>query len=517
MKSLKVLQGLFANLSAFERKLLRKNLTTVNGSETVLSRFYRLLEKYPVDGAAFYSGKLYAGSSGSMDEAELHRFRKLIDRFTGRVEDVIVHDRILVEDSELYSDFYKKKFEVRKGLLLFMVVCNKVRHHAYLLDLLNKLLVICDDFELYLERALVLQHLSDLYLYESQNPKEYARCSKEIRNSFFLLESFNQARRLEHKFIGNVQHKSIDDVSQIAELEAAVNEASRLFELTKSFNILLIHLLLKLQWLHYNFDFYTSEEVAFAYLKIVQNNRSVRLNTNLSAAYMNIAYTQFYLNKFSEAMQYCRLAEKQGKQMEYNQNINREPQVFALLYLKDYRGALDLVNIMLASGIDGNGLYLMGRRKVLRCYALFLLGEYRQAWVHLQDTREAESDREGWNIGIRLLHILIALSTSKIDLADQRIAAMRKHIERTLRMRAMRKRDIVIFRILSHLSRSGFDFRDTWEERQKDFQQLKSDARELRWLPRSHEMVIFDQWFEARMLGKSYDPVFPLPANQAVV
>jgi tetratricopeptide (TPR) repeat protein len=362
--------------------------------------------------------------------------------------------------------------------------------------------------------VVVLQHLADLYLYEIDCQKEYLSCIAEIKRCYYLLESWNSATELENRFINNVQHKSIDDVSRIEELEAAVAKAEWLFESTGSKNIQLPYLVLKLQMLHYKFDFSRAEAVAYDYLKVVENNKAVRLKSRLSTAHMNIAYTQFYLNKFTEALEHCKLAAKQGVLTEYNQNINREPQVFALLYLKDYRGALDLVNRMLESGLDGNGHDLMGRRKVLRCYALFLLGEYKQAWLHLQDTREAESDREGWNIGIRLLNILISLSTDKIDLADQRIGALRKHIERTARMRALRKRDMVIFRILSHLSRSGFDFRETWEDRQKDFQQLKSDAQDLRWLPRSHELVIFDQWFESRMLGKPYDPVFPPPRQE---
>jgi hypothetical protein len=126
-----------------------------------------------------------------------------------------------------------------------------------------------------------------------------------------------------------------------------------------------------------------------------------------------------------------------------------------------------------------------------------------------------ESDREGWNLGIRILNIYLTLSTDKVDLADQRINAMRKHIERTARMRNLRKRDIVIFRILSHLSRSGFDFREVWEERQKDFQLLRSDESDYRWVPRSHELIIFDQWFEARVFGRAYVPVFPVPRISA--
>ncbi|MBK9318995.1 MAG: hypothetical protein IPM91_09390 [Bacteroidetes bacterium] len=116
----------------------------------------------------------------------------------------------------------------------------------------------------------------------------------------------------------------------------------------------------------------------------------------------------------------------------------------------------------------------------------YLQGEYKSAFKHLQQTKEVETDREGWNLGIRMMNIYLTLSTEKIELADQRIGSMRKHIERTAKMRHLRKRDVVIFRILSQLSRSGFDFKEVWEERRKDFNLLRSDQSDYRWVPRSH-------------------------------
>jgi hypothetical protein len=147
----------------------------------------------------------------------------------------------------------------------------------------------------------------------------------------------------------------------------------------------------------------------------------------------------------------------------------------------------------------------------MHAFVKFLLGDYKAAFVLLQDTKESESDKEGWNLGVRMLNIYLTLSTDKVDLADQRIGSMRKHIERTSKMRNLRKRDVIIFRILSHLSRSGFDFKETWEDRQKDFDLLRNGGGDYRWIPRSHELIIFDQWFEAKMLGKPYEPVFPKP------
>jgi hypothetical protein len=131
----------------------------------------------------------------------------------------------------------------------------------------------------------------------------------------------------------------------------------------------------------------------------------------------------------------------------------------------------------------------------------------------LQDTKEIEEEKEGWNIGIRLLQIFLTLETNKVDLADQRIESLRKHIERTTKMKSLRKRDVVIFRILRQLAYTGFDFKEVWETRQKDFVLLKSNEKDYKWMPRSHELIIFDQWFFAKVVNKEYIPVFPSPTE----
>ena len=110
-----------------------------------------------------------------------------------------------------------------------------------------------------------------------------------------------------------------------------------------------------------------------------------------------------------------------------------------------------------------------------------------------------------------MLQIFLTLETEKVDLADQRIESLRKHIERTTKMKSVRKRDVVIFRLLNHLSRSGFDFQEVWEDRQKDFILLSSNDPDYRWIPRSHELILFEQWFEAKVNGVPYHPKFPQP------
>jgi len=109
---------------------------------------------------------------------------------------------------------------------------------------------------------------------------------------------------------------------------------------------------------------------------------------------------------------------------------------------------------------------------------------------------------------ICLLQIFLTLETEKVDLADQRIESLRKHLERTSKMKSVRKRDVVIFRMLRHLAMNGFDFKETWIDKKKDFRLLQSDKSQNKWIPRSHELIIFHQWFESKVRYNKYQPEF---------
>ncbi len=301
-------------------------------------------------------------------------------------------------------------------------------------------------------------------------------------------------------------------------MKEAIIEVGKVIIIKQNSIIFFTHqLMLELQLSHYEENYAYAENLLFRLIHLTESNKSVRYLSRISINYMNLAYTQFFLHKFEEAFENSKKAAKVFLTQSQDLNIYKEASVFALIYLKRYSAAEETLQQILDSGTLGNMPEQLSKRHIIMAVIKYLQGEYKAAFKHLQQTKEVETDREGWNLGIRMMNIYLTLSTEKIELADQRIGSMRKHIERTARMRHLRKRDVVIFRILSQLSRSGFDFKEVWEERRKDFDLLRSDQSDYRWIPRSHELIIFDQWFEAKMKGVPYEPVFPKPAESKVV
>ena len=158
--------------------------------------------------------------------------------------------------------------------------------------------------------------------------------------------------------------------------------------------------------------------------------------------------------------------------------------------------------------------FLTSKRSFLLASILVLNKRNHEAHKVLQDTKEIEKDKEGWNLGLRILSIINQLETEKLDLVDLNIESLRKHIERTIKMKAVRKRDVIILKLLAKLSRQGFNFRQEWKKNQKYFDLLASNDPEYRWEMKSPEMIIFHRWFEAKVQGKEYDYVLRPPQEE---
>jgi tetratricopeptide (TPR) repeat protein len=228
--------------------------------------------------------------------------------------------------------------------------------------------------------------------------------------------------------------------------------------------------------------------------------------------YLNLCRTQTFLYRFDDALNSVNNSLNYVLNNLYVENFIKEEIALILIYKKEYWKAIELLKFIITNKSSTTNPVL-SKRQYFLAVAEFLNGDYKASFFSLQDTAELEDDKDGWNIGVRMLQIILTLQTEKIDLADKKIENLRKHIERTIKMKSIRKRDIVIFRLLSHLSRSGFDFKEVWEDRQKDFKLLRSDDPDYYWVPRSHELILFDQWFESKVKNVPYDPKFPDPVE----
>ena len=132
------------------------------------------------------------------------------------------------------------------------------------------------------------------------------------------------------------------------------------------------------------------------------------------------------------------------------------------------------------------------------------MGQYRNSYVFLQETGAIGKDKEGWNIGIRILTILLKVEMILLESAEAHLESMRKYIERTDRKHLLRERDLLIFQLLKSLERESFNFKLVWQVHSEAFKQLSTNAGDVAWAPNTPELVVFHQWFQAKVRNQPY-------------
>jgi len=152
-------------------------------------------------------------------------------------------------------------------------------------------------------------------------------------------------------------------------------------------------------------------------------------------------------------------------------------------------------------------IYYENRRNVYFAFAKFIESEYKSSLMLIQNTSEIEKDKSGWNITIRILTILNHIELENYNLAESLVENLRKHIERTDKVEPVSKRNLLISQVLFDLMRKSFDFKKTWKSKNKQILNLESGDAELRWQINTPEMIVFEEWFAAKLVGRNYDHV----------
>jgi hypothetical protein len=501
---LKNTQSFFLRLRSHERKTFRRFLELHEDASLTQSKSLKLFDLLSADNALTETEiqkKIYGNS-----KVEQQTFNKLVERFREKMyESNYLDVNLYREDTN--SPYFMGLMEVKKLIGISYNVAARGVNNKEMIRILKRGLSLSEKFELYDEWIcfINLKFLLNASLFPDNDPIKLLDEMKDLQQR---KNTLNEAQYFVYKLIRTYQDQSTIRKDIRDELSNAIEKLENENGLAFSWNVYYNIALLKLQLFHANENYDDAEVLLQELISNLQEQPSLKQFTRIGEAYTNLAATQMNNFKFNDAVKSNEEALRFPGLRPSDKNYYKESLAFLNIYLGNYAKSSKALNEIIAEDLIGNTEEELSRRKYLLAATLFLQGEYKKSNFQLQDTKEIENEKEGWNIGIRLMQIFLALATEKIDLADQRIESLRKHIERTSKMKSVRKRDVVIFRILRHLAMNGFDFKETWLDKKKDFLLLQSDKPDYKWIPRSHELIIFHQWFEAKVRHKKYQPEF---------
>ncbi len=431
--------------------------------------------------------------------ASIEAFDKLSKRLVEKIHECLLLD-INVERKDAYPDYVKATIDVRKKIMQAHILLGR----ALTKDIngfYDKIIIKAKKFELYSELVEVL-HLKQMYLGLRNGSVEYNKIGEEIVFYENCRVASYKACDAYYKFVVNNDFSSINKVD-IGRLEEFIMELKGLYTLTNSANVGYFLFLMEFELFQKKGLYEEAKSSCLKLVELIQENPAIYQKRRLGSAFVNLSINELHTYDFKASGLHARLAQDYFNKNTINHGIAKETEFYSYFFQGDLDKADSVINSLLKE-TNSDSEFLESKRSFLAANVAFLMNEKKNINLLLNETNAVSKDKEGWNIGIRILSIMSQIEAGVNDPAEAQVESMRKHIERTMKDKDVRGRDVTILRILNELVNQSFDFAAVWKSRKQLFDQLASEDKDQRWEMDSHELIIFHEWFKSKVFGTVY-------------
>ncbi len=436
---------------------------------------------------------------GSYQAKSKQSFKRLLSRFKGKLYECLTLD-VNIYRSGRFTELTQYRAEILKIALYNSVLRGKVSNKEFL-KMVERAITIAKDFELYHELINLLS-IKNHFLRVLAKFEKLKQIDNDIDFYMNAQRAIQRATDWHHILILNAGNKA-SGYTNFSDFEVAVNEMQRDYDQYHSANIKYFMLIIQMEYAHKMYNYEQAEKISHEQIELYNKSKAIYLKVRLASAHLNLGNNQMYLYKFDDAIYNIRKSYPLYQNQPFNLGIAKEIEFYVHFYAGNLSDAENLITQLIKSSDSTS--FQTDKRNFLLATVLVLKKQHRDAHLLLQESREIEKDKEGWNIGVRILTIINQLENDKLDLVDMNIESMRKHIARTAKLKAVRKRDVIILKLLTRLGRYAFNFKYVWKKYKPQFDLLASNEPEYRWEMKTHEMIVFHDWFKAKATGKTYN------------
>ena len=472
-----------------------------------------LFDEIDKKGANFLSNKIFELilSQKEVNENEicnalygkvnLIALKKLLQRFTDKVIDILVSKEFLVID-EIYDVRSKNVFIIRKKLLLYDVLAiHGVTNYALLI--LNQVIALSKKIEYYdyllisLEKKLVKMTLSSgegnfnrVYM----DILHYSDCNSALKNCIYLLRLYSSS--YEYK----------QEVFSDSKLLLAIKKVKGDYKRTKSKSIKIYIFYLEGIY-YYNIKNFRKCIANFKLLfKYLNSNGNIVHNSYFVSCLINISEIDTMLYNFEKSLACLYKVIHQFSRNEYNDKLIREMIFLNYFYLGDIRKAAESIKILQDVKLrDLISPFLTAKRNYYLAVMYTINGLFNDSNKILSNCLPLFKDKTGWNIGVRLLSIINNIELEKFMFVESEIENLRKHISRIKKENEFYSRLLIISKILNNLISHSFNYQVVAKKYEILFEKISSNNSTQRWMIKSPEMLIFHEWFDAKVKGIPYN------------
>ena len=436
--------------------------------------------------------KYQAGTPKSFDE--------LISRLKEKVGYSLASE-LNTQRTGAYSAKWQASFDLLDKLAVFHIYYGRGLT-APAFQLLNKIISTAKEYELYPELLSALNSKRE-FLKLRASTNAFKELSEEIN---FYQRCLHASFRSQYWYSVHISYADLarsDDYFK--EIALGLQELRVEYEYTKSATVGYILYYLNINYLLEKKDYGRALNYAEAMLSLINTRPAIYQPFKLADAALNLANIYLYLNRFDKTLENIEIAKKHFALEPFNYCLTREIEFYALFYSGKYLEAARVMELLLSNPIHREAEQLYNRRLYLYACVLFAIRDYRKCSNTLKSISLIHLDIGGWNIGMRFLSIMAnAAYKSDHDLDYYKMAALKVHISSSKNYKKFSPRDLLIQKILNYWIKKDYNYKETYRQHQKDFDLLASDKEGYKYEIKSHELILFHEWFIGQMNNKSY-------------
>lgn len=431
-------------------------------------------------------------------------FSRLLSRVKGKILESLIID-VNIHREKCYEELSKAIVDVRKLLTQGQILQDKgLREFAR--DIFYDALSLAKKHELYDELLIALRLLIDHQTANTNNSKleslkklymKYDQCKLAVFNSTVHFSIVNTKVDFYSGYL--VDAAWIDNI--LTEIRAD-------YKKTGSATVGMYYFFIQATFFQVQ-GFYKNADKSFDdLLELFNMNPGIDTEMRRGGVLLNKAENEIYLRKFIVANKTAASALKNFKHENYNHASGIELMFYCQFFLGKYQTALAEIEKILPPTETMPENYRFGKRVYLKANCLFIMGDYSGTLRLLNQINPIEEDKEGWNIGVRILTILSLFELDMHDEAASKIQALSTFISTNKVI--LNRRGKIIYQLLLKFKPSGFDFRSVYLKESEKIKLLDSTDIEYQWKIKSPELVIFNQWFFAKAFKQPFIQKIPI-------
>jgi tetratricopeptide (TPR) repeat protein len=500
-KSIARVRGILFMMDTNERQVLRNYLqcfeSRKKGHKPKTLVLLQLLEKYPDDERVrqLFSKKVLTEDARRM----------VLSRLEEKMHASLTLDVNIIRP-ENYDDIAQARANVSQGKIAAQLLVARGQRETGLREL-ERSIALAKNYEIFhdlVEMLIILQQHRP-----TKTPKTQLQVLKEQIARYSLMRDaevkartyFDEVTR-QYGFKG-LSH-TVAESARLDFIESRMLELKTAFQETNAATIGYYYYLLLIEFHQLRGQLEEASVHLLDFAQMVEHNPSIRNRIRLATAYANLGENEMRMHRFEQAAGYIKDSLSNLRVNSRNHALMSE----YLFYAQFYSGNLDEARITLDALISNPNIDQSDFRKAVRSYLMgcvqFCMGNHGSVRKYLTRSQSIAQDKEGWNIGARILTILNSIERNDLDHADSLIINLRQFMREGLKGMDPRSRDRRIVDILVELRKESYDFNRVARTKQQELKALREHDSTDAWRVQTPELICFHTWFADKVQGKRY-------------